>query len=50
LRSNLGVADRDIRSSPLLMEHALGAWEGLTYVDIDDRFPARPARRTSGIM
>jgi broad specificity phosphatase PhoE len=41
----LGIADRNIRSSPLLMEHALGAWEGLTYVEIDDRFPgARQAR------
>ena len=27
------------------MEHALGAWEGLTYTEIDDRFPgARQAR------
>ena len=27
------------------MEHALGAWEGLTYAEIDDRFPgARQAR------
>lgn len=34
-----------IRSSPLLMEHALGAWEGLTNAKIDDRFPgARLAR------
>ena len=34
-----------IRSSPLLMEYALGAWEGLTYAEIDDRFPgARQAR------
>ncbi|HKH68249.1 MAG TPA: histidine phosphatase family protein [Reyranella sp.] len=41
----LGIADRNIRSSPLLMEHALGAWEGLTYVEIDDRFPGvRQAR------
>ena len=28
------------------MEHALGAWEGLTYAEIDDRFPgARQARK-----
>ena len=26
------------------MEHALGAWEGLTYAEIDDRFPG--ARQT----
>jgi broad specificity phosphatase PhoE len=41
----LGIAGPDVRSSPLLMEHALGAWEGLTYAEIDDRFPgARQAR------
>jgi broad specificity phosphatase PhoE len=41
----LGIAGPDIHSSPLLMEHALGAWEGLTYAEIDDRFPgARQAR------
>ena len=41
----LGIAGPNIRSSPLLMEHALGAWEGLTYTEIDDRFPgARQAR------
>ena len=41
----LGMVGADIRASPLLMEHALGAWEGLTYAQIDDRFPgARQAR------
>jgi broad specificity phosphatase PhoE len=41
----LGIVGADIRASPLLMEHALGAWEGLTYAEIDDRFPgARQAR------
>jgi broad specificity phosphatase PhoE len=41
----LRIGGRDIRSSPLLMEHALAVWEGLTYAEIDDRFPgARQAR------
>jgi broad specificity phosphatase PhoE len=34
-----------MRLSPLLMEHRLGAWQGLTYAEIDDRFPgARQSR------
>jgi probable phosphoglycerate mutase len=40
----LHIGGRDIRSSPLLMEHALGGWEGLTYAEIDVRFPG--ARQT----
>jgi broad specificity phosphatase PhoE len=41
----LGIASASIRSSPLLMEHALGVWEGLTHAEIDERFPgARQAR------
>jgi probable phosphoglycerate mutase len=43
--AELALPVADIRSSPLLMEHALGAWEGLTYAEIDDRFPGtRQAR------
>jgi len=43
--AELALPVAGIRSSPLLMEHALGAWEGLTYAEIDDRFPgARQAR------
>jgi broad specificity phosphatase PhoE len=41
LPSNWRSRGPNIRPSPLLMEHALGAWEGLTYAEIDDRFPAR---------
>ena len=41
----LGIAGPNVHSSPLLMEHALGVWEGLTCAEIDDRFPgARRAR------
>jgi broad specificity phosphatase PhoE len=38
--------------SPLLMEHCLGAWQGLTYAEIDDRFPGarQAAKRTNGAM
>lgn len=45
IAAELGFPVAAIRSSPLLMEHALGAWEGLTYAEIDERFPgARQAR------
>ena len=45
IASELTLPVADIRESPLLMEHRLGAWQGLTYVEIDDRFPgARQAR------
>jgi len=33
--AELGIHSNEIRTSPLLMEHKLGVWEGLTYAEID---------------
>jgi broad specificity phosphatase PhoE len=45
IAAELALPVAAIRSSPLLMENALGVWEGLTAAEIDDRFPgARQAR------
>jgi broad specificity phosphatase PhoE len=48
IASKLALPAADIRLSPLLMEHGLGAWQGLTYAEIDDRFPgARQSREAN---
>lgn len=45
IAAELGIAAGDIRPAPLLREHSLGAWEGLTYAEIDERYPgARQVR------
>jgi probable phosphoglycerate mutase len=43
--AELGIHSNEIRTSPLLMEHKLGVWEGLTYAEIDQRYPGARQER-----
>jgi len=44
----LGLEATVVRTSPLLIEHKLGVWQGLTYAEIDERYPgARAAREAA---
>jgi broad specificity phosphatase PhoE len=43
----LGLRDSAIAVDPLLAEHDQGAWEGLTAVEVEARFPGELARRTA---
>jgi broad specificity phosphatase PhoE len=41
----LDIPAGDIAVSPLLIEHGLGVWQGLTYAEIDDLYPGARAQR-----
>lgn len=43
--AELAISPADVRISPLLIEHKLGAWEGLNYREIDERCPGARKNR-----
>ena len=43
----LGLRESALAIEPLLAEHDQGAWEGLTSVEIEARFPGEQARRSA---
>ena len=45
IAAELGIPSGEIRTSALLMEHKLGVWEGLTYAEIDQQYPAARQER-----
>jgi broad specificity phosphatase PhoE len=48
LCAELDIAASAIAVSPLLIEHDLGAWQGLTFAEIDRLYPGARARREAG--
>jgi broad specificity phosphatase PhoE len=45
LCGELDIPVDDIVVSPLLIEHGLGVWQGLTYAEIDEVYPGARAQR-----
>ena len=43
--AELGLESTDIVEAPLLAEHSLGDWQGLTNQEVDARWPGERARR-----
>ncbi|MBN2389270.1 MAG: histidine phosphatase family protein [Anaerolineae bacterium] len=45
IAQHLGLSQKDIIPEPLLLEHHMGFWQGLTNEQIDDEFPGERKRR-----
>jgi broad specificity phosphatase PhoE len=43
--AELGIPADDVAISPLLIEHDLGVWQGLTFAEIDERYPGARGQR-----